>query len=75
MKRYLGDGAYAEWPIRGMLRLTAQGHRVLRGESDRAVLLGINRWVGGTHITPLNLWRWDDGSAVLVPPPTAALSD
>ena len=25
MKRYLGDGVYAEWPVRGMLLLTAQG--------------------------------------------------
>ena len=30
-----------------------------RGEADRVELLGIDRWVGGTHITPGNIWRWD----------------
>jgi hypothetical protein len=40
------------------LRLTATGERTLRGEADRVELLGIDRWVGGTHITPDNTWRW-----------------
>jgi len=22
-------------------------------------LLGIDRWLGGTHVTTENLWRWD----------------
>jgi hypothetical protein len=41
------------------LRLTATGERTLRGEADRVELLGIDRWIGGTHITPDNMWRWD----------------
>jgi hypothetical protein len=41
------------------LRLTSAGERVLAGESDRVELLGIDRWVGGTHVTAGNLWRWD----------------
>ena len=41
------------------LRLTRAGERVLRGEADRVELLGIDRWVGGTHITPDSVWRWD----------------
>jgi len=45
------------------LRLTAAGERVLRSEADRVELLGIDRWVGGTHVTTENLWRWD-GTAV-----------
>ena len=45
------------------LRLTAAGERVLRSEADRVDLLGIDRWLGGTHVTPQNLWRWD-GTAV-----------
>src|SRR6185295_13170588 len=31
------------------LRLTANGERTLSGEGDRVDLLGIDRWVGGTH--------------------------
>jgi DNA-binding transcriptional MerR regulator len=41
------------------LRLTAAGERVLAGEADRVELLGIDRWLGGTHVTPESLWRWD----------------
>jgi hypothetical protein len=50
------------------LRLTATGERSLRGETDRVELLGIDRWVGGTHITPDNVWRWDSTSLQLVRP-------
>jgi hypothetical protein len=39
--------------------LTAAGERVLAGEDDRVELLGIDRWVGGTHVTAESLWRWD----------------
>jgi len=41
------------------LRLTATGELTLRGGADRVELLGIDRWIGGTHITPDNTWRWD----------------
>jgi hypothetical protein len=41
------------------LRLTATGEQALRGEADRVELLGIDRWLGGTHVTPENIWRWD----------------
>jgi redox-sensitive transcriptional activator SoxR len=51
------------------LRLTDEGQRVLRGESDRVDLLGVDRWVGGTHVTPDNAWRWDETAHALVPPP------
>ena len=63
----LSDGQlFARLP----LRVTDEGERVLRGEADRVNLLGIDRWIGGSHITPENLWRWDRLSGVLVPPPT-----
>ena len=42
---------------------------MLRGESDRVDLLGVDRWIGGTHVTPDNAWRWDEAAHVLVPPP------
>lgn len=33
------------------LRLTEAGEQVLAGEANRVELLGIDRWVGGTHVT------------------------
>ena len=51
-----------------MLRLTDRGERVLRGEADLVELLGIERWLGGTHLTPDNTWRWDAANARLVTP-------
>jgi DNA-binding transcriptional MerR regulator len=50
------------------LRLTSAGERTLRGEADRVELLGIDRWIGGTHITPDNTWRWDTTELKLVRP-------
>ena len=50
------------------LRLTATGEQTLRGEADRVELLGIDRWIGGTHITPDNIWRWDPAELRLVRP-------
>ena len=64
----LSDGhVFARLP----LRLTDAGERVLHAESDLVELLGVDRWIGGSHITPENLWRWDRASGVLVPPPTS----
>jgi DNA-binding transcriptional MerR regulator len=51
------------------LQLTATGERTLCGEADRVELLGIDRWLGGTHVTPENAWRWDPVEARLVRPP------
>jgi hypothetical protein len=48
--------------------LTEPGERTLRGEADRVDLLGIDRWIGGTHITPDNAWRWDPTTLRLVRP-------
>jgi hypothetical protein len=61
----LGDGQLF---TRLQLRLTATGERTLRGEADRVELLGIDRWIGGTHITPDNTWRWDPIKLKLVRP-------
>ena len=44
----LGDGRlFAGAPV----RLTRDGERALAGEADRVELLGVDRWVGGTHIS------------------------
>ena len=61
----LGDPrAFARLP----LRLTDAGQRVLDGRDDRVALLGLDRWVGGTHLTPAAAWRWDPAARVLVRP-------
>jgi DNA-binding transcriptional MerR regulator len=61
----LGDGRL----FAGLsLRLTATGARLLDGDGDRIELLGIDRWIGGTHVTPDNAWRWDDASRTLIRP-------
>ena len=51
------------------LRLTATGERTVRGKADRVELLGVDRWIGGTHLTPDNTWRWHPTKQKLVPPP------
>ena len=53
------------------LRLTARGEAVLGGEADRVELLGIDRWIGGTHVTPENAWRWDPAARRLLRPHAA----
>ena len=59
----LSDGnVFARLPI----RLTKDGERVLAGEADRVDLVPIDRWVGGTHVTPQTLWRWDAEQLQLV---------
>ena len=47
------------------LRLTEHGERVLAGEEDRVALLGIDRWVGGTHVVRDAVWRWDANSSTV----------
>jgi len=61
----LGDGpSFTGQP----LRLTPAGHQVLAGQADRVALLGIDRWLGGTHLTPAATWRWDPATGQLTLP-------
>ncbi len=48
------------------LQLTSAGDRTLRREADRVELLGVDRWIGGTHVTPDTLWRWDPAERQLL---------
>jgi hypothetical protein len=42
------------------IHLTDDGRRVLGGEADRVTLCGIDRWLGGVHLSGHGpLWRWD----------------
>jgi len=61
----LGDGRlFAGAPV----RLTQDGERVLAGDADRVELVGIDRWVGGTHVVPGGVWRWDAAAQRLIAP-------
>jgi hypothetical protein len=45
------------------LRLTPSGRAVLAGEADHVALNGIDRWIGGVHLSgPGAAWRWDEGT-------------
>jgi hypothetical protein len=50
------------------LRLTDAGAEVLAGRADQVALNGIDRWIGGVHLTGRDGgWRWDDGTETVVP--------
>jgi hypothetical protein len=49
------------------LMLTDDGRRVLAGDADRVRLRGIDRWLGGVHLTGRGpVWRWHQMRATLV---------
>ncbi len=50
------------------LKLTPAGEQVLGKKADRVKLLGLDRWVGGTHITAATAWRWDPAAQLLEKP-------
>jgi len=51
---------------RGSVTLTDAGRDVLAGRADRIRLCGIERWLGGTHLTASSPWRWDEGTRRIV---------
>jgi hypothetical protein len=57
----LSDGQQYAWLA---LRVTRSGERVLAGDADRVELLGVDRWLGGSHVTPESGWRWDSAAGV-----------
>jgi hypothetical protein len=50
------------------LKLTHAGERVLQHKADRVKLLGVDRWVGGTHVITTTSWRWDRAAQLLIEP-------
>jgi hypothetical protein len=49
-----------------MLALTEDGNQVLQGRADHIALNGIDRWLGGAHLTTKSLWRWDESNGSLI---------
>lgn len=46
--------------------LTVLGRRVLAGDADWLEHQPLDRWIGGTHLTSENDWRWDEASERLL---------
>lgn len=42
------------------LELTQIGERILAAEEDMVAVNGLNRWIGGVHLTPHSVWRYDE---------------
>ncbi len=42
--------------------LSDSGLRVLEGELDWVASNGIDKWIGGVHLRPARVWRWDPGA-------------
>jgi hypothetical protein len=52
---------------RGTIDLTDAGRSVLSGGADRIALCGIDRWLGGVHLSSsTDLWRWDAPQSRLI---------
>ena len=45
--------------------LTTSGREVLSGDRDRVRLIGIERWLGGVHLSGETPWRWDRSTQTL----------
>ncbi|MDP2618828.1 MAG: hypothetical protein Q8P46_01400 [Hyphomicrobiales bacterium] len=50
------------------LSVSDAGRAVLAGKADFTALNPIDRWLGGTHLTKGNLWRWDEATGTLIAP-------
>lgn len=68
--RILGDLAASDGALiegeENELTLTALGRRVLAGDADWLDVRPIDRWIGGVHLSPESLTRWDDEAASFV---------
>ncbi len=52
---------------RAKLKLTQRGRRVLAGKDDYIACNGIDRWIGGVHLTGNRIpWRWDERQQKIV---------
>ncbi len=63
------DSARYRMFARSELSLTDAGRATLEGQFDHARENKIDRWFGGTHLTPDTLWRRDARDGVIAPAP------
>ena len=50
------------------LQITLAGREVLENRRDAVKLRMIDRWLGGTHLLPDKVWRWNGENQRLVAP-------
>jgi hypothetical protein len=51
-----------------LVRITDAGRDVLEGRTDLVAARGIDRWVGGVHLSArTGVWRWSGAESVLTP--------
>lgn len=61
-----GSDASEKWVHDGRLKLTQAGRDALAEKADYIALNGIDRWIGGAHLTTDRHWRWDGTGLTLV---------
>jgi hypothetical protein len=52
--------------VASRVALTDLGEVVLGGGADHVELNGIDRWMGGVHLTPATVWRWDAHAGTVI---------
>jgi hypothetical protein len=56
-----GNRRKAHFKYRSQVSITDTGRRVLAGKADHIALNGIDRWLGGVHLSGNQVrWRWDE---------------
>jgi len=48
------------------LSITPAGKEVLSGKRDWLDIVELDRWIGGVHLSPDNIWCWDSSSGSIV---------
>jgi hypothetical protein len=64
----IADGGRRKAFVGSRLKLTAAGRDVLAGQTDRVTLIGLDRWLGGTHLRAPDPWRFDSEAGALLGP-------
>jgi hypothetical protein len=57
-----------------ILSVTSLGHEVLFGKRNWLEIDGLDRWIGGAHLTHANTWCWDSKLGSLARIPLASIS-
>ena len=47
------------------ISLTNHGESVLQGNMNWLDIHSIDRWIGGVHLLPDNLWLWDERASII----------
>ena len=64
----LSEGTVLAMPVNPaqQVTITDEGKAVLANEIDWLDIKQIDCWIGGVHLSPGNIWRWDEESTALV---------